>query len=188
MVGGKFNEDSGFLSTIEWLKMEGILDQLPTEPQGITKIDEILFATYIRMQPLSVLWDLADGISKGSPHGSPKTWVIEELNLLGLITLAEPVKDGTKGRPPLRLIPTSWGLQFVETTRKYGGVEITDAYRRAARRRGGSARQRFTATDNLAAGFLSNGQLVPYQIKKRMSEYGKQELGKAYGVVFGEVE
>lgn len=182
MLNGAFDEDSGLLSTIDGLRLAGFLDLLPTKPEDALQPDDIMICGFLRWQPISVLWDLADGINKGHPFGAPKPWVVDELQVLGLVLVGEPVSDGTRGRPPKQLIITSWGRRFVELTRRRAGFEITDAYRRAARVKSSGARPRLNGTDKLVAGFLANRQPVPDRILKRMSDYGKQELSRAYGV------
>lgn len=182
MVHGKLDSDSGILSTLDGMNMVGIISKLPDSPDGLTKVDDILFATYIRFQSLTVLWDLADGINKGHPFGSPKPWVVQELQVLGFISIAEPVNDGTTGRPPQRLVINSWGKQLVEATRKYMGLDIPEEFSRMGRRRSGNRTRHFSRTDLLAAGFLARNQEVPERVRKRMSEYGKEELSRAHGV------
>lgn len=182
MVHGKLDSDSGILSTLDALNQAKIIPQLANQAAGLTKVDEILFATYIRYQPLTVLWDLADGINKGHRFGSPKPWVVEELQVLGFVSVAEPVSDGTTGRPPQRLVINSWGRQFVECTRKYMGLDIPEEYSRMARRRSGNRTPRYSRTDLLAAGYLARNQEVPEKVLKRMSEYGKEELSRVHGV------
>lgn len=183
MVHGKLDSDSGILSTLESLKFSGILQQLPENPSDATRADHILFATIIRYQSLSVLWDLADGVHKGHRFGSPKPWVAQELQILGLVTVLDPISDGTTGRPPQRLVINSWGKRFVDLTRKYGGMEIPEHFSKMARRLSGNRKAtHYSRTDLLVAGYLARGQEVPERIVKRMSEYGKVELSKAYGV------
>lgn len=182
MVHGKLDSDSGILSALDGLDHTGILAQLPKKAEGIMRGDQILFASHMRYQSLTVLWDLADGINKGHRFGSPKPWVVEELQVLGLISVSEPMPDGSTGRPPQRLVINSWGRQLVECTRRYGGVEIPEGFSRMARRLSGNRVPRFSRTDLLAAGYLANGQMVPERVKKRMSEYGKEELSKVHGV------
>lgn len=182
MVHGKLDSDSGILSALDGLRLAEILNQLPETPNEVTKVDDILFSTYIRFQSLTVLWDLADGIHKGHRFGSPKPWVVEELQVLGFISIAAPINDGTKGRPPQRLIINSWGNQFVECTRKYMGLDIPEEFSKMGRRLSGNRAPRFSRTDQLAAGYLARGQELPEKVRKRMSEYGKEELSKAHGV------
>lgn len=182
LANGRIDGDTGILSLIEIIKMQGILETLPKRAEEALNPDQIMFCGFLRWQPISVLWDIVDGIHKASPFGSPKPWVVEELEVLGLITVGQPVSDGTKGRPPRQLNITSWGARFVELTRRHAGFEISDAYRRAARRRAGNRKPRLNLTDKLVSGYLSQGQQVPDRIKQRMSEYGRQELSKAYGV------
>lgn len=182
MVHGKLDSDSGILSTIDGLDITSILDSLPKEPKGVLRGDHILSSALIRYQSLSVLYDLADGINKGHRFGSPKPWVVEELQVLGFISVSEPVPDGSTGRPPQRLVINSWGRQLVECSRKYSGFEIPEEFSRMARRLSGNRTPRYSRTDLLAAGYLANGHPVPERVLKRMSEYGKEELSKVHGV------
>jgi hypothetical protein len=183
MIGGTLDSDSGILSTLDGLNLSGIISQMPEEATGITKVDNILFSTYIRFQSLSVLWDLADGVTKGHRYGSPKPWVSQELQILGLVSLSEPISDGSKGRPPMRLVINSWGKQFVECTRKYMGLEIPEKFSKMARRLSGNRKTtHYSRTDLLAAGYLARGQELPERIRKQMSDYGREELSKVHGV------
>lgn len=182
MVHERLDSDSGILSTLDGLKRAGILQTLPANPSNLTRVDDILFSTQIRYQALSVLWDLADGIHKGHRFGSPKPWVVEELQILGFVAVSDPIPDGTKGRPPQKMTINSWGRQFVECTRRYMGLDIPEEFYRMARRRSGNLKPRFSRTDLLAAGYLSQGRTVPERIAQRMSEFGREELSKLHGV------
>lgn len=181
-VHGKLDSDSGILAALDGLNLAGLISQLPDKAEGITKVDDILFITHIRFQSLTVLWDLADGIHKGHRFGSPKPWVVQELQILGFISVSEPVSDGSKGRPPQRLVINSWGKQLVEATRKYMGIDIPEEFSRMGRRRSGNRVPSYSRTDLLAAGFLARDQEIPDRVKKRMSEYGREELSKVHGV------
>lgn len=183
MVHGRLDSDSGILSALDGLDTSGILSQLPDSAAKAMRGDHILFSTQIRYQSLSVLWDLADGINKGHRFGAPKPWVVQELQTLGLVSIGEPVSDGSTGRPPQRLVINSWGNQLVKVTRTYGGIEIPTEFSKMARRLSGNRKvTHLSKTDLLAAGYLSRNQEVPERVRKRMSEYGKQELSKAHGV------
>lgn len=116
-----------------------VLEDIPTSIDMCYRIEQIMPFAHIRWPSYSVLWDAVHG-NKTTYMGSIRSWVIEEIEKLGLgiPTIGQKAPKGERiprGRPPVVIRPTSWGLKLVLLADTLGEqFKVTDQMRVQSRR------------------------------------------------------
>lgn len=116
-----------------------VLEDTPDDMAKVIKIEQILPFAHIRWPAYAVLWDSVHR-HKATYMGSIRPWVLEELERLGLgiPTIGQKAPKGGKiprGRPPVVIHPTTWGIRLVQLGDSSGEqYRVTDQMRQKSRR------------------------------------------------------
>lgn len=116
-----------------------VLADTPQDLEMVIKIEQIMPFAHIRWPAFAVLWDAVHR-HKATYMGSIKTWVLDEIERLGLgiPTIGQKAPKGNRlppGRPPVVIHPTSWGIRLVQLADSSGDAfKVTDQMRQKSRR------------------------------------------------------
>lgn len=116
-----------------------VLTDTPNDIDKVIKIEQIMPYAHIRWPAYAVLWDAVHK-HKATYMGSVRPWVIEEIERLGLgiPTIGQKAPKGgriPRGRPPVVIVPTSWGIRLVQLADSSGEqFRVTDQMRQKSRR------------------------------------------------------
>lgn len=116
-----------------------VLEDTPNDIDKVIKIEQILSFAYIRWPSFAVLWDAVHR-HKANYMGSIRPWVVEEIERLGLgiPVIGQKAPKGNRippGRPPVQILPTTWGIRFIQLTDSSGEqYRVTDQMRTLSRR------------------------------------------------------
>lgn len=123
----------------ELIRGLNVLEDTPDDLAKVIKIEQILVFAHIRWPAYAVLWDAVHR-HKATYMGSIRPWVLEEIERLGLgiPTIGQKAPKGgriPRGRPPIVIHPTSWGVRLVQLADTSGEqFRVTDQMRQKSRR------------------------------------------------------
>lgn len=116
-----------------------VLAETPDDIDKVIRIEQILTFSYIRWPAFAVLWDAVHR-HKANYLGSIRPWVVEEIERLGLgiPIIGQKAPKGNRippGRPPIQILPTTWGIRLVQLADSSGEqYRVTDQMRQLSRR------------------------------------------------------
>lgn len=116
-----------------------VLEDTPEKMEFVTKIEQIMPFAHIRWPAFAVLWDAVHR-HKATYMGSIRPWVLDEIERLGLgiPVVGQKAPKGNRippGRPPIVIVPTSWGIRLVQLADSSGErYRVTDQMRQKSRR------------------------------------------------------
>lgn len=116
-----------------------VLDDTPKDISMVIKMEQIMPFAHIRWPAFAVLWDAVHK-HKATYMGSIRPWVIDEIERLGLgiPVIGQKAPKGNRvppGRPPIVIMPTSWGIRLVQLADSSGDAfKVTDQMRQKSRR------------------------------------------------------
>lgn len=136
-VTGKLRRE--IADAYELLQGLHVIADTPDDIDKVIRMEQILTFAYIRWPAYAVLWDAVHR-HKANYMGSIRPWVVEEIERLGLgipIIGQKAPKGGRipPGRPPVQILPTTWGIRFIQLADTAGDAyRVTDHMRTLSRR------------------------------------------------------
>lgn len=127
------------VDAFELIQGLNVIADTPDDIEKVIKMEQILPFAHIRWPAYAVLWDSVHR-HKANYLGSIRPWVVEEIERLGLgipIIGQKAPKGGRipPGRPPVQILPTKWGIRFVQLADTQGDqFRVTDQMRQLSRR------------------------------------------------------
>lgn len=118
----------------EDLEIGRVLEDLPTDPNFITRVDQLVIFGIVRWPVYALVHDSLHNPTEAR-KGAVRQWVFDEAERLGIGFPAQGPKknDFAPGRHPIVMKPTSYGMKLI----KFGNLEqwtITPEMRNRARR------------------------------------------------------
>lgn len=116
-----------------------VIEETPDDIAKVIKIEQIMPFAHIRWPAYAVLWDSVHK-HKATYMGSIRPWVVTEIERLGLgiPTIGQKAPKGNRvppGRPPVVIVPSSWGIRLVQLCDTAGEqFRVTDQMRQKSRR------------------------------------------------------